>query len=304
MWTRALKRFARHPRKGCRPGFAAKCQRSFGTGPESKARALVVEQERKEGDGGGYRTALGMSSMLGWQANASGTALCASGTAAPKVLATAATATIPAGVVSFLQVAPPIAAQIVFLSPLSAMRQFKKDGTTGDVSPIPYAAMAVNGFAWVLYGTLKGDMTIVLPNASGFLFGAYYVKTFSDFKAPHVNMTPYYGGVVAMCTSFAGCAALLETDTAINAIGLGACGVVAVMFGGPLGSIKTVIKDQNTNSLPVPFTLAAFVNCVCWSSYGWFVIDDAYVWGPNIAGLCASSAQIMLYLKYGLPQKK
>ena len=225
------------------------------------------------------------------------------GTTTTSILATASTTALPTAMISFLQVAPPVAAQIVFLSPLAAMKQFKEAGTTGDVSPIPYAAMCVNGFLWVVYGGLKGDMTIIAPNASGFLFGAYYVKTFAQYRAPSVNMTPYYGGTVAMSAAVVGMASVMETSAAIDAIGLTGCAVVAVMFGGPLGSIKTVLKDKNTNSLPVPFTVAAFVNCICWASYGWFVIDDVYVYAPNLAGLAASSAQIALYARFGLPRK-
>jgi uncharacterized protein with PQ loop repeat len=204
--------------------------------------------------------------------------------------------------VAFLQVAPPLAAQVVFLSPLSAMKQFAKTGTTGDVSCIPYAAMCANGALWVVYGALKGDMTIIVPNMSGFFFGAYYVKTFSRYAPDNVSMAPYYGGIAAMMSSVLGAAMCLDTGAAIDAIGLSGCAVVAVMFGGPLGSIKTVLKDKNTNSLPVPFTAAAFINCLCWVSYGSLVIDDIYVWGPNLAGLIASSAQIGLYAKFGLPK--
>ena len=59
-------------------------------------------------------------------------------------------------------------------------------------------------------------------------------------------------------------------------------------------------QGQNTNSLPVPLALAASVNCVCWSSYK-VCIDDAYVWAPYC--WIMQVLQIMLYLKYGLPEK-
>lgn len=215
---------------------------------------------------------------------------------------TASNVALPAAMVTFLKFAPPIACQFVFLAPLAAMKQFKVDNSTGDVSAIPYAAMTVNGALWVMYGLLKSDPTIILPNVSGFFFGAYYTYTYGRYTQK--SMAPYYGGIVAGIGFCASVAAMMENAAAINTIGLFGCGIVAVMFGGPLGAIKTVINDENTNSLPVAFTVATFVNCVCWSSYGWFVIDDIYVWGPNLAGLSASIAQLSLYAKYGLPQKR
>lgn len=206
--------------------------------------------------------------------------------------------------VAFLQFAPPLACQAVFLSPMTTMKQFAKDGTTGDVSCIPYAAMCANGVLWMMYGAVKGDVTIIAPNITGILFGAYYVKTFATYAPSGVSMTPYYAGIAALSGSVTAAAAFLDTAVAIDVIGLTGCAVVAVMFGGPLGSIKTVLKDKNTNSLPMHFTAASTVNCLCWVSYGALVIDDIYVWGPNLAGLIACFAQIGLYAKFGLPKGK
>ena len=213
----------------------------------------------------------------------------------------ATSAALSTSMLTFLKVAPPVACQVVFLAPLTAMKQFKAEKSTKEVSPIPYAAMTINGALWVMYGLLKSDFTIILPNISGFFFGAYYTYTFSLYTER--NMIPYYAGIAAGIGFCATMATSLETAAAVNAIGIFGCGIVATMFGGPLGSIKTVIEDKNTDSLPVAFTLATFVNCILWSSYGWLVIDDIYVWGPNLAGLIFSSVQIGLYGKYGLPQK-
>ena len=221
-----------------------------------------------------------------------GIALFDSTPAAAAALGVTTTAKLPPLVVTFLKFAPPIAAQVVFLSHLSSMKQFAINGTTGDVSCIPHAAMCANGALWVVYGVLKGDMTIVVPNMSGFFFGAHYVYTFAKFVPPKFSMSQYYGGIAAMIETVLGMAITLETSLALDAIGLTGCAVVAVMFGGPLGSIKTVLRDKNTTSLPVPFTVAAFINCLCWVSYGSLVIDDIYVWGPNLAGLLASTTQL------------
>ena len=79
---------------------------------------------------------------------------------------TASNVALPAAMVTFLKFAPPIACQFVFLAPLAAMKQFKVDNSTGDVSAIPYAAMTVNGALWVMSGLLKSDPTIILPNVS------------------------------------------------------------------------------------------------------------------------------------------
>jgi uncharacterized protein with PQ loop repeat len=211
----------------------------------------------------------------------------------------AATTTLSPAAISFLQVFPPLAAQVVFFAPLQAMKQFKKDGTTGDVSPIPYTAMCVNGIVWMAYGALLNEPTIWAPNISAFFFGAYYVHTFNTYKANHVNMTPQYAAI-ALAAAATGGVCLGMPEQAGSIIGHVAIGIVAIMFGGPLASIKTVFKDKSTKSLPFAFTCATLVNCVAWSSYGYLVIDDYIVWLPNMLGLGAACAQLALFAKFGI----
>jgi uncharacterized protein with PQ loop repeat len=211
-------------------------------------------------------------------------------------LATSATALSPL-VTQFLQVFPPLAAQLVFLAPMQAMKQFKKDGSVGDVAPIPYTAMCINGIVWMSYGALQGEPTIWAPNISAFLFGAYYVHTYSKYTTR--NMMPQYAAIGAFGAG-AGALCVGLPEQAGSIIGHLGIGIVAVMFGGPLASIKTVLEDKNTKSLPFAFTVASLVNCVAWSSFGLFVIDDYIVWLPNMLGLGAACAQLALFAKFGI----
>jgi solute carrier family 50 protein (sugar transporter) len=88
-------------------------------------------------------------------------------------------------------------------------------------------------------------------------------------------------------------------DVAINTLGYVGVGMVIVMFGGPLATIKTVLKEKSTASLPFGFTIASFVNCVAWTGYGAMVIHDPFIWVPNALGLASSIAQLGLFAKFG-----
>ena len=108
--------------------------------------------------------------------------LAAQGAAETSTTAMVAVPLVGPAAVSFLQVSPPIAGQVLFFSPMAAMKQFRADGTTGAVSVMPYAAMAANGLAWTTYGALGSDLTIMLPNASGCVFGLYYCYQFYQYR--------------------------------------------------------------------------------------------------------------------------
>jgi hypothetical protein len=146
------------------------------------------------------------------------------------ILATSAAAVHPL-LAKFLMVAPPLAAQVVFLAPMGAMRTFKKEGTTGAVSPINLAAMCVNGIVWISYGAMRSEPTIWAPNITAFLFGSYYLYTFNQYKAKGVSMTPSLAGVAVASLATGGVIAAFDPATAGDIIGHAGIGIVAVMFG-------------------------------------------------------------------------
>lgn len=191
----------------------------------------------------------------------SGAGVWAASALAPAGLAQTGAASLGPWTVKLLQVLPPVAAQAVFVAPMDTMRRIKRDKSTGDLTPVPYTAMVLNGVAWMTYGLLQSDFTIALPNVSAVLLGAYYVRTFHQHAAPGA-MTVQYAGMASFLTMLLGTAALAPTETAISVAGLSACGIVVVMFSGPLAVIRKVIEKKDTSSLPLSFTLASTVNCM------------------------------------------
>ena len=224
----------------------------------------------------------------------------AAAAAEPAVAAAAVAAPLvgPAAV-SFLSVSPGLAAQVLFLSPMQAMKQFREAGTTGDVSVMPYAAMAANGAAWCTYGALGSDLAIMLPNASGLVFGLYYCQQFYTYRDPNAMVLPYFGGGAAFAALAVGAAATMPALAAKTVIGYAGCTLTALMFYGPLASINTVLRDRSAASLPLAFTLASTANCTLWTSYGALVIHDPFVFGPNGVGLCFSFVQLGLIARFG-----
>jgi hypothetical protein len=165
------------------------------------------------------------------------------------------------GLAQFLAVTPPLAAQVLFLSPMQAIRQFRAEGTTGSVSSLPYAAMAANGVAWTAYGALGSDTTIMLANVMPAILGTYYCSVFYKYRAEGAVALPYFAGAAGFSAAVVAAALTLPTATAHLGIGYGGVAVCTVMFGGPLAAIQTVLRDKSAHSLPLAYTLAGLVNC-------------------------------------------
>jgi hypothetical protein len=73
-------------------------------------------------------------------------------------------------------------------------------------------------------------------------------------------------------------------------------------MASPLATIKTVIRDKSTESMPFVMTIAALANAVAWTAYGKLVAEDPFMWAPNALGLVAACAQLAFFAKYGIYQ--
>jgi len=210
------------------------------------------------------------------------------------------TGVVSAVMQKFLSISTPMASQILFLSPLAAMKKFRKEGTK-EASAIPYAAMVANGAAWCAYGALAPtpDLTIMLANVGGIIFGAYYCVTFWKYMGSASDGPQVISGSLAMVAAIVAAAGLLPAKVAHELIGFAGVALGVLMFSGPLASVQVILRDCSASSLPIGFTLATVANCLLWVAYGALSIHDPLVWGPNVAGLVASAMQLGLYLKYG-----
>eukprot|EP01060_Flectonema_neradi_P039527 TRINITY_DN8736_c0_g1_i1.p1 TRINITY_DN8736_c0_g1~~TRINITY_DN8736_c0_g1_i1.p1 ORF type:complete len:260 (+),score=45.07 TRINITY_DN8736_c0_g1_i1:19-798(+) len=208
-----------------------------------------------------------------------------------------------ANAVMFLQVAPPVFAQLVFFSPLATMRSIREKRSTGDLPMLPYTMMACNGFLWMCYGGLVGDTTVIAANVSALCLGLFYCTVFLKHRSPTANIqTPLLlAGTAA--AAVASMVTLLPHQAAIDAVGMTGCGVVVAMFGGPLQSIKKVIAEKSTASLPFPMAVATCANCLAWALYG-MLVADPYIYLPNMLGLLSGITQLALFAKFGFTDGK
>eukprot|EP01062_Namystynia_karyoxenos_P056283 TRINITY_DN47249_c0_g1_i1.p3 TRINITY_DN47249_c0_g1~~TRINITY_DN47249_c0_g1_i1.p3 ORF type:complete len:328 (+),score=110.23 TRINITY_DN47249_c0_g1_i1:87-986(+) len=219
--------------------------------------------------------------------------------------AAAGSAALHPSLVTLFQYGPAIAVQVFFLSPLIDVQKWKKDGTTGAMQPLPYFVVPGNCFLWLVYGVLNDmNMTMLTGNAPGFLLGLWYVYNFMKYKAPGASITVPAALSASAAAVAAGAALALPTAQAINVIGLYGCAIVVAMFSGPVAAIGTVLRTKDTSSLSLPLTLAALVNCSLWFGFGWFLINDPYVWGPNSIGFAIQLAGLLMFFRFGLAKPK
>jgi len=207
----------------------------------------------------------------------------------------------------FLQIVPPLCAQFLFASALQAIMQFRQNKTTGKLSGLAPASMAVNCTLWSTYGFLVAhgtsqicDWTITLPNLSGLALGCVYSYFYQKYCPPGA-FNKYLLGGGAVFLTLGGASAVLDPLMLKDAVGYTAAAAAVVLMASPLATIKTVIEEKSTAALPLIPSIAVLCNASTWTCYGLLVVHDPVIWVPNGLGLTAGLVQMGCYATYGLP---
>jgi len=143
---------------------------------------------------------------------------------------------------------------------------------------------------------------VYMSNAVGVILGTYYFRTYVRYctiigAAKQVRM--HVRGAACIIVGNICLAQILENDVVADIIGKEGVFYCVVLFASPLVALKHVLETKSAASIPLPFTIACFVNCLCWSVTGWFTMKDFNIYFPNLLGLSCACAQLGLKGVYG-----
>eukprot|EP01038_Epipyxis_sp_PR26KG_P007885 gene7885-10701_t len=192
-----------------------------------------------------------------------------------------------------LKVAGPIFFLGLQLSSLMTAMKVIQIKSVGKLSSFPFFSLVTNCFIWTLYGFLKKDNTVFLPNSSGLAVGIFCVATFQKYSLDkYTNFYLVSGAIIAL-------SAFLAYSGSVQLLGLIGCVLAIILSGSPLAVVKTVIAEKSTASMPFTTSLVMWLNNFSWMSYGALVAHDPLIWGPNLFGFVLASCQMLLFAIYG-----
>mmetsp|Transcript_10838 Transcript_10838/g.14350 ORF Transcript_10838/g.14350 Transcript_10838/m.14350 type:complete len:222 (+) Transcript_10838:250-915(+) len=199
----------------------------------------------------------------------------------------------------------PWAASVVFLAPYPTIQKIMSEKSVGNLPLMPYTSMIGSAFLWATYGVLKSDVRIWSTNVVGLVLGLYYFFSFcrhapkSSPTLPGSLMAHVQVILAIVCGTSLVATMSPSTNVATRIIGFGSVCLSVALFGSPLSVLKVVLETKSAASIPLPFTIACFINCFLWSVFGVAVAHDVYVIVPNVLGFIFSIVQIGLKLKFG-----
>lgn len=174
----------------------------------------------------------------------------------------------------------------------TAWRIIKKKSAK-EFSPVQFFSLFINSLIWTVYGVMKKDISLMIPNLSGVFVGILCVIAYQ------LNATVSLWKNYAVVTGLAALLGGLTKFNMVNSVGLLGCLLSIVLAASPLSVIKTVIEKKSTASLPFPTSFATWLNGLSWGLYGLLVVNDPLVYLPNAVGLMLATVQLSLFAKYG-----
>ena len=193
----------------------------------------------------------------------------------------------------------PLSSVCMYLSPIPTIRQVVRTGMVGDLPLLPYSSMAASCFVWIVYGIAVRQPMIWLTNFVELILAVYYFIEFTNYAPKEAPTFPgrvydhIYGIIAIWCTAI-----LLALFSFTSCIGQLTVIMTILTFASPLAAVRAVLEKQSSQAIPLPFTLAAFGNCVLWTVVGVWKLNDAYVYIPAVLGLGLALLQVGLKLYY------
>ncbi|XP_062570256.1 sugar transporter SWEET1-like [Saccostrea cucullata] len=174
-----------------------------------------------------------------------------------------------------------------------------KKGTTGDISPAPFAANLIAACLWVKYGLMTTIQSVIIVNSIGALLSLLYVIFFYVYSIRKTLIGRFIAcSCLAICLPYVYIGMYIE-DVQLAVAHLGKMCVImtVVSYAAPLASLFDVFRSRSTDVMSFPLVLAYFIVSIEWFIYG-SLLEDQYVQMPNLIGIALGLLQLGLFVVY------
>ena len=192
----------------------------------------------------------------------------------------------------------------LYLAPFPAVYRAVRVGSLGTFNVIPAAVMCLSTISWVMYSLSVPNPYIFAANVPGTIASAYYVVATlpllsgSVRERASVQLIIVVGTTIKLALWGYVIFSAMSSEDRSTLLGGYASLICVILFASPLSTIREVIATGSAVSIYAPLTLTQITNCGTWTFYGWFIVHDVWVYGPNGAGLTLGLIQMVLKLIY------
>jgi solute carrier family 50 protein (sugar transporter) len=150
---------------------------------------------------------------------------------------------------------------------------------------------------WLGYGVLKAESTIIQVNMIGAASNTIYLLIYIWYSSKKPNALSKLALVGAGTAALFMYISQLDSNAAIERLGLVSSAVNILAIGSPLIGLPDVIRTKSTESMPFPLIAVGFFCGVQWLLFG-ILIHDIYMVVPNAIGFVLGLFQLSLFVVY------
>lgn len=208
--------------------------------------------------------------------------------------------------VLLLKTAAVFSAVAMQITPIPTVRLIARAQSTGDLDGLPYIMLMFSACLWMVYGILRMDAIIMLPNITGLMLGGWYVGTYHSYcnnSTYRRSLDGYYQTCGFVAVSLLITLAVIGKNLGTSIVGLTAAFFNVISYGAPLAGLRIVIRDKSTACMPAEVSIGNFVCSSLWLAYG-CVVSDLFVIVPNLLGVVVGSLQIGLLAIFPPPRSR
>ncbi|KAL8455114.1 hypothetical protein Emag_001051 [Eimeria magna] len=192
-----------------------------------------------------------------------------------------------------LRFAAVAAAVLLQLTPLPTVARIVSCKSTLGLQSLPFFTLLFSASLWLLYGILRVDPTLLLPNVSGVVAGGWFVVTFwanagREDKQRFLLSLYLRAGALILASLLLLCLCC-PYAVAELVVGLVASVVNVVSYAAPLAALRAVLKEKSTALMPAEISVGNFICSGLWLAYGW-IAQDIFIIIPNFIAVGSSSS--------------
>lgn len=191
-----------------------------------------------------------------------------------------------------------IANLLLFIAPISTMKEMLIQKSVGSYSPLPYIFTFTSCSFWATYCFDLGDrLAPGIVNAIGLFLNSIYIMLFlycmrqSPDKTGLINQLSIQFGVFG---SIIGGSFLLSPIWRSGLLGSLAACLCLMAYASPLAVIRIVVETGSVRYMPLPLSLAVFAASGSWALYG-YLKHDQFLFIPNAVGCILGAIQLFVY---------
>ncbi|OWF46949.1 sugar transporter SWEET1-like [Mizuhopecten yessoensis] len=208
-------------------------------------------------------------------------------------------------VLTIVEVVTQIVTYLMFASGIPPCLHMYRTKSTKNVPFTFFALGVVNGFTGLLYGYLSNLPPLIYVNAVGLTLNCIYVLTY-------LAVCQSKGSTIAQLVSL--CSPLVlyykyitsqgnSEPVVLDQLGAFMFFVTVCLMLSTFLEVIQCVQEKSVDGLSRSMLYVGLSCCLCWLIYG-FMLEDFYIYAPNVIGIAASIWKIFLIFIYGGKSKK